>query len=190
MKSRKIYTIVILSIYTSIIIILTFVPYTGYLQFGPLAITTIPVVISIATYDLGFSGAITTSLAFGIGSYLRATTLFPSLMVDPTLSIVPRIMVGLFIYLIYKILGKLKLWKFTVLTIFCVLLNSFFVSLFYFIDQLYNDSYKKSFIVWIVLIYINFIFELTTGIFLSLFLFKILKIRQKHKYYNKLNSYH
>ena len=56
MKNKNVRTFAILSIYISIIIILTFVPYTGYLQFGPLAITTIPIIISIATYDLGFIG--------------------------------------------------------------------------------------------------------------------------------------
>jgi len=109
MKNNVIREITTLSIYLALIIVLSFVPYTGYIQIGPLAITTIPIIVAAATYHKGLKGSLMAGLAFALGSYLRAVTMFPTLMVDPMLSIVPRILMLLSIYLSYKLLGEIKL---------------------------------------------------------------------------------
>lgn len=189
MNSNVTRQITILSIYLSLILALTFIPYTGYIQVGPLAITTIPVIIALATYHIGIKGTILAGLAFGIGSYLRAVTMFPSLMVDPMLSIVPRIFMSISIYFVYRLLGNLKVWKFIVLSLCCVLFNSFFVSLFYFIVQLYDSTYAKTFIVWITLIYINFLVEIGVAALISLPLYKILIVQIKKQNLGQKNHY-
>ena len=48
-KQLTVYSVAYLSVYVALMIALTFIPYTGYITIGPVAITTIPVFISIAT---------------------------------------------------------------------------------------------------------------------------------------------
>jgi hypothetical protein len=143
----------------------------------------------MATYHQGWKGTIIAGSAFALGSYLRAITLVPSLMVNPILSIAPRIVMSIFIYILYLFIKDLKQWKFTILGIASVVFNSVFVSMFYFIIQLYDPTFEKSFLVWITLIYINFIVEIAACIVLSVPLYKILVMQIRMDEKNKNNIY-
>ena len=158
-----------LSAYVAIIFILSFVPYTGYITVGTISITTIPFIIAMATYHLGFRGAITTAFTFGITSYLVALQIGSVIFVDPVVSIVPRFLLGFVIYGIYKLLGKFKTWKYVLLVSSTVIMNTVLVTTFIFISSTYyNDSFKGSFYFWLTLIYINFIVEISVAIFISI----------------------
>jgi hypothetical protein len=53
MNSQAIRQITTLSVYLGLIMALSFIPFTGYIQVGPLAITTIPIFVAMATYHQG-----------------------------------------------------------------------------------------------------------------------------------------
>ena len=175
----------LLAMYTALILALSFIPYTGYITVGVIRITTIPVIISIATWHLGFKGAVTTSITFGIGSYLTALYMSPFFANFPELAFVPRIMMGLAIWLLVRSLGKHSLWK-LILTAACtVLFNTMFVTAWYFIMQLYRDGDDfKSLKAWMVLIYVNFIVELAVAISLGTLLAPLVT-QLKNSYENK-----
>ena len=181
-----------LAIYLSVMLVLTFVPYTGYLNIGPIAITLLPVFISIATWHAGWKGGMVTSLAFGFGSYFKSLAGMgsPLFINFPELAIVPRILMGIAMGLIVKSLGEIKVWK-TVLTGgLAVLLNTLFVTAWYFFMKFYRDqSDLKTFSVWMYLIYVNFLVELSVGIALGLVTSKLTKYLRKNLNERKELSY-
>lgn len=177
-KSNKLSSqkIAYLSVYVALMIAITFIPYTGYLNIGPIAITTIPVFISIATWHLGWSGGMTTSIVFGLGSYLKSLAGMgsPLFISYPELAIAPRILSGLFLCTVVTMLKDIKLWKVILTSALAVIGNTFFVTSWYFLMKEYrNEDALKSFSVWIGLIYVNFLVELPTGIFLGILTYKM-----------------
>ena len=184
-KSITAKSIAFLSIYVSLIIALSFIPQTGYIIAGPIAITTIPIIIVIATYHLGFLGSLATSISFGIFSYIVSITVVPSPIADPVLLITPRIILGIIVWSIYKALGQIKLWKFILMSFLTCLFNSSLVTSFVFIVSSYNHIYKGSFYLWMTLIYINFFVEVGVAIFLSIIVYKlVIHLSEKYKQEN------
>lgn len=174
-KSITIKNIAYISIYISLIIILSFTPQTGYIIAGPITITTIPIIITISTYHLGFKGAFSTSLAFGVFSYIVSITTVPSPLADPVLLIVPRFLLGIIVWSISLMLGKVKIWKYIILAFITVLFNTLLITTFVFIVSSYNHIFKGSLMFWITLIYVNFFIELGVAIFLSIATFPLIK---------------
>lgn len=185
-KSISIREITNLSIYVAIIIFLSFTPQTGYITIGTISITIIPIVITLATFHLGFKGALASSLSFGIFSYIVSITIVPSPLADPVLLIVPRFLLGIIIWSIWKYLGENKLWKFVLLASLTVFFNTVLITGFLFVVNSYNELIRVSIETWIVLIYINFFVELTVAIILSLPLYKLVDyLRSKNFEQNK-----
>lgn len=90
----------ILALFAAIIIIQNYVPLIGYIPVGPLEITTIHITVIIAATVLGpVDGAIVGGI-WGLVDWLRAITVTSSalgnvVMVNPMVSVVPRILIGL-----------------------------------------------------------------------------------------------
>ena len=101
------------SILIAIIILQDFVPFLGNIPVGPLSITTMHVTVIIAAIVVGpVDGAIIGGV-WGILTGVRAFVapprpLAPLVMVNPLVSVVPRIMIGLVAGYLYRWLARLS----------------------------------------------------------------------------------
>ncbi|WP_412988425.1 ECF transporter S component [Pediococcus siamensis] len=99
-KSSSASRISILGLFAAIIILQNYVPMIGYLPVGPLNVTTIHITVIIAAVVLGpLDGALVGGV-WGIVDWIRALTVTSSalgniVMVNPLISVVPRILIGL-----------------------------------------------------------------------------------------------
>lgn len=181
-----------LSIYVALMTILTFVPYTGYWHFGPISVTILPVFIAIATWHLGWTGGMTTSIAFGLGSYLKALAGMGSPLFAnyPELAIIPRLLVGVTISFVVSLLKDIRLWKVVFTSGLVVFANTLYVTVWFILMKEYrNASELSTFKAWIVLIYINFFVELGLAIFFGLVTYKMVVYLKDQNKSKKLISY-
>lgn len=99
----------IMAVLSAISIMLSMIPFVGYIQIGPIAITTmyIPVIIG-AIMEGPMAGAVI-GFIFGGSSLIRALTI-PTVtsfaFINPLVSIVPRILIGVIAYYVYKLVMK------------------------------------------------------------------------------------
>ena len=88
----------------AIILVLTIVPNIGFIQIPPLSLTIIHIPVIIGAILFEFKSAIFLSLAFGVSSMFVAATRgagLDVLFINPLVSVLPRLLFGLAIYLIY-----------------------------------------------------------------------------------------
>ena len=84
----------------ALIILMTFIPNVGYIQTGLFAITTIHIPVIIGAALMGPIGGLVMGITWGLTSYFYALTLGTieaMIFLNPMVSIVPRILVGLII---------------------------------------------------------------------------------------------
>jgi uncharacterized membrane protein len=105
MKQNKTRTMVLHAIFISIIMILTFVPFLGYIPIGPLRVTTLHIPVIIAGIILGKKSGAFIGFLFGLSS-LTVNTISPTVVsfvfspfisgniMSAVIAIVPRIMIG------------------------------------------------------------------------------------------------
>lgn len=112
-RRQQIQQSTIRSILIAIIILQDFVPFLGNIPVGPLSITTMHVTVIITAIVVGpVDGAIIGG-AWGILTWVRAfvapsSSLAPLVMVNPLVSVVPRIMIGLVAGYLYRWLTRLS----------------------------------------------------------------------------------
>lgn len=117
MKQNKTRTMVLHAIFISIIMILTFVPFLGYIPIGPLRVTTLHIPVIIAGIILGKKSGAIIGFLFGLSS-LTVNTISPTVVsfvfspfisgniMSAVIAIVPRIMIGWMAGFIYFELNK------------------------------------------------------------------------------------
>ena len=89
---------VILALFLGIIAAMSFVPYTGYIQYGVVSITTLHIPVLIAIIMLGTRDGFIVATAFGVLSLMRAyTSGTPEALIfmNPLISVAPRMLMGL-----------------------------------------------------------------------------------------------
>ncbi|GEL15496.1 ECF transporter S component [Pediococcus cellicola] len=112
-KRRVAGRVSILGLFAAIIILQNYVPMIGYLPIGPLSVTTIHITVIIAAVVLGpVDGAIVGGV-WGIVDWIRALTVTSSalgniVMVNPLISVLPRILIGLIAGWLFTKLAKDK----------------------------------------------------------------------------------
>lgn len=111
--NKDLYKLIYLSLFSAIIVVMTIVPYTGYISFGvTLSITTIHIPVIIGSILLGPSGGFILGLVWGTSNLMKALSSgSPEALIfmNPLISVVPRILVGLFIGILsYYLLNKFK----------------------------------------------------------------------------------
>lgn len=112
-RRQQIQRSTIRSILIAIIILQDFVPFLGNIPVGPLSITTMHVTVIIAAIVVGpVDGAIIGGV-WGILTWVRAfvapsSPLAPMVMINPLVSVVPRIMIGLVAGYLYRWLARLS----------------------------------------------------------------------------------
>ncbi len=113
-KNKKLMQLVLVALFSAIIIVFTVVPNLGYIATGPIEITTLHIIVIIGAVFLGpkYAGVIGSvwgltciARAFVIGGGSDAFKPF----LNPMVSFVPRLLVGLIAALVFSALKKTKL---------------------------------------------------------------------------------
>ena len=80
----------------ALIIVMTIVPYTGYISYGLVEITTLHIVVAVGAVMLGWQYGAVLGFVWGVTCILRAlTNPLWAPFVNPMVSLVPRILVGM-----------------------------------------------------------------------------------------------
>lgn len=116
----------ILAMFIAIILVMTFVPYLGYIQipnFPSILLIHIPVLIGGVI--LGRKAAIILALVFGVGSLLKAlySPGLDYLFIFPWVSVLPRVLWGMMIYDVSRLFQKLISPRLLALSVSFVLLT-------------------------------------------------------------------
>ncbi len=107
-KKQKLVRLTLLAMFSAIIAAMTFIPYVGYITIpGMLSITTLHIIVIIATVVMNnfLDGAILGTV-WGVTCLLYAIsngTADAAIFLDPRISVVPRILVGILIVAFYRI---------------------------------------------------------------------------------------
>lgn len=110
MRNVNVRKMTIISVLSAISIMLSMIPFVGYIQIGPIAITTmyIPVIIG-AIMEGPMAGAVI-GFIFGGSSLIRVLTI-PTVtsfaFMNPLVSILPRILIGVIAYYVYELVMKI-----------------------------------------------------------------------------------
>jgi len=110
-KQNRAYEISILALFIAIVIIQNVVPILGYIPIGPLSLVTIHVTVSIAAIILGTKNGAIVGGVWGLTAWVRAfawptSPMAVYVMVNPLISVLPRIMVGVVAGLLFHYLYK------------------------------------------------------------------------------------
>ncbi len=97
------------AVLSALIIVMTFTPYTGYIYYGLIEITTLHIVVAVGAVMLGWKYGSFLGLVWGISCVLRALTnpLWAPFL-NPMISVVPRVCVGAIAGLVSEGLTKKK----------------------------------------------------------------------------------
>lgn len=100
-----------LGIFTAILLVQNFVPVLGNIPIPPLNPTIIHITVIIAAFSMGVKDGTIVGLIWGIIRFIKALTmpttpLDPLIWVNPIISIIPRLMVGLVAGLAFYFLSK------------------------------------------------------------------------------------
>ena len=97
-------------ILSALIIVMTVVPYTGYINYGLVEITTLHIVVAVGAVMLGWQYGAVLGFVWGVTCILRAlTNPLWAPFVNPLISLVPRVIVGIVGGLTASGLRKLRL---------------------------------------------------------------------------------
>ncbi|MFA5481015.1 MAG: ECF transporter S component [Bacilli bacterium] len=131
MRDRLIRDIVFDAMFLAIILIMTFIPYVGFIQIGVISFTLLHIPVLIGAALFGWKRGLMYGFFFGIASLIKATT-YPGtidfLFVNPLISVLPRAIFGLVAGLLFSLLKKMPL--FYQKGIF-IALSSFILTLFH-----------------------------------------------------------
>lgn len=106
-KNNDLFQLTIISMMVALLMIQTFVPIFGYIPLGPIDVTIvhITVILSAVLFGLKIGGIVGT--IWGLLSMLRAflqPTPFNIVFLNPLISVVPRMLVGLVSALLFKLI--------------------------------------------------------------------------------------
>lgn len=83
------------AVLSALILVMTVVPYTGYIYYGLIEITTLHIVVAVGAVMLGWQYGAVLGAVWGVSCILRAlTNPLWAPFVNPLISLVPRILVG------------------------------------------------------------------------------------------------
>ena len=99
------------SIFIAIIILQDFVPFLGNIPLGPLSITTMHVTVIVAAVVLGPADGAIIGGTWGLLTWVRAfvapsSPIAPLVMVNPLVSVVPRILIGVVAGCLYRWISR------------------------------------------------------------------------------------
>lgn len=100
-----------LAMFIAIILVQTSIPLIGYIPIGPLEITIIPMTVVVATVLLGTVDGAIIGGVWGLTTFVRAfvwptSPLAAIVFVNPIISVIPRIMIGVVAGMTYNYLKR------------------------------------------------------------------------------------
>ncbi|MCL2521787.1 MAG: ECF transporter S component [Erysipelotrichales bacterium] len=117
MRDKRVRDLVFLAVFSSIIILMSFVPFLGFLPIPFLGapITLIPIPVVIGAIFLKRQYAWVLGLVFGLCSlavsYLMGATPFDELFRNPLVSVLPRVIFAILAYEYFQLFSKTGLAK-------------------------------------------------------------------------------
>ena len=104
-SSKKTRKLVLAAVFMALIAVMTVVPYTGYINYGLIEITTLHLIVILGSVTLGWKYGTLLGTFWGFTCMLRAFT-NPAfiLFTNPMISVVPRIFVGMVPGLVFEAL--------------------------------------------------------------------------------------
>ncbi len=107
MSHEKLRALVLAAILSALIIVMTVIPYTGYITVGIIEITTLHIVVALGACLLGWKYGAFLGGVWGITCLIRAFTNPMWIMfTNPLISVLPRIFVGLVGGLVFTAMKK------------------------------------------------------------------------------------
>ena len=110
-KKQNLVRLVLFALFSALIVAMTFTPYMGYITVGIIEITTLHIVVIIGATILGAKYGAFLGGIWGITCIVRAVQMGFIPFVNPVVSLLPRILVGLVAALVFIGLSKTKLSK-------------------------------------------------------------------------------
>ncbi len=172
---------VLCAILSALIIVMTVVPYTGYIYYGVIEITTLHIIVILGSIMLGWKYGAFLGLVWGVTCLIRAFTnpLWVA-FTNPVVSVLPRIVVGIVPALVYaglKKLGGKEYFSCVVSVISGTLTNTVLV-----LTALYAFSAvwegKLIYTIYATLIGVNGLIELAAALILIPILIRVLRPRE------------
>ena len=110
MQNKIVRSIVFDAMFLAIIVVMTFVPYVGFIQIGIISFTLIHIPVLIGAALFGWKRGLMYGIFFGVASLIKATT-YPGtidfLFVNPLVSILPRAVFGLAAGFLFALVKKM-----------------------------------------------------------------------------------
>ncbi|UUD36089.1 ECF transporter S component [Mycoplasmopsis citelli] len=176
--------VVYLAMWLSLFILLTFTR-TGVIPLGPVSLNLITFLVILMGIHLGFKGSFFGGIFLGLCSFFGALTFGSFLFIYPLISILPRFILGFFVYFLCKIAQKIvisyvdaknqnrafkvKLISYFFVGAFSALGNTIFVSIGLFTHKLiFGLEAIGSLKAWLSLIWIQALFEFVSIGFLCM----------------------
>jgi len=151
MRDKKVLEMTTTAMFAAIVLVMTFVPFMGFIVIGPVAITIIHIPVLIGGLFGGKRVAIALGLTFGIGSLFRSLMTPDGLNIffqNPLVSVLPRLLFGIalwYLYVLFNRLIKNKLISIAVTFGLSTVLHTVFtltaLYLFAFQSQLFQDFF-------------------------------------------------
>lgn len=157
-KKQKIVRMSLLAMFSAIIIGMTFTPYLGYITIpGMLSITTIHIIVIIAALTMNnyIDGAILGAV-WGVSCLLYALsngTADAAIFLDPRISVIPRILVGIVIVACYRVAIFASKNKY-----FNIIFKTIVIAIFSSLVGIFVNNISKNFIISIIIAFIAAIF--------------------------------
>ncbi len=121
-KNRKpmdVRKLTLTGLFIALIAVMTYVPYTGYISYGGISITTLHIPVIIGAMALGRFGGLILGTTWGLLNLLLAYTsgsLEAAIFMNPLISVVPRMIDGFLIGLVADLLrGKMSTNKYSII---------------------------------------------------------------------------
>ncbi len=114
MRNKVIEKMTISAILIAIIVMMSYIPYVGYITIPgtPISICTIHIVVILAALLFGWDQGLVAGLTFGLFSLIIAATSpkgpGDAYFVNPLVSVLPRVLFGVISGLIFTLLRKIK----------------------------------------------------------------------------------
>lgn len=108
-KKTNVYQLTLLSMMIALLIMQTFIPIMGYIPLGPIDVTIVHITVILSAVLFGKKFGAIMGTIWGSLSLLRALiqpTPFNVVFLNPLISVVPRLLVGLISALVFQLLKK------------------------------------------------------------------------------------
>lgn len=110
MRNKRIRSLVFDAMFLAIIVVMTFVPYLGYITVGVISFTLVHIPVLIGAALFGWKRGLIYGIFFGVASLLKALS-YPGtidfLFVNPLISVLPRALFGLGAGLLFSLIRKM-----------------------------------------------------------------------------------